>query len=224
MPNGGVVWIRKTVKLPVAGKGFNLKVGLAQDLDTVYFNGEQVGVGNWTPPYFWLQDQYVPIPGRLVKAGDNVIAIRILCQKGRNEAFGLGDRLDLPVANPRTVSNEWLAKVETAFPALPPGGMASLPQPSRIRPEWVPSTLFNGMVYPLTRMAVKGAIWYQGGKQLREPVGLSHVASLVDSRLACAVEQRRPSFLYRAVAGLRENRRKRLARVTSSGPNYARPS
>ena len=163
-PNGGVVWVRKTVQLPsqAAGRDFNLTPGVIHETDTAYFNGEQIGTGGMTPPYFWFDFRSYRVPGRLVKAGDNVIAIRVVSQRQRNYTFAPASRLGLRVADPASLSEQWLAKVETEYPALPANALAELPVPPTAKAEGTASTVFNGMINPITSYGIKGALWYQG--------------------------------------------------------------
>jgi len=163
-PNGGVVWARKTVHLPpeAAGKDFNLTPGVLHETDTAYFNGEQIGTGGMTPPYFWYDFRNYRVPGRLVKAGDNVIAIRVVSQRQKNYTFASASRLGLRVTDPTSISEEWLAKVETAYGPLPANALMELPVPPTAKNDQTPSAIFNGMINPITSYGIKGALWYQG--------------------------------------------------------------
>lgn len=161
--NGGVVWVRKTVQFPpeAANKDFNIFLGRTQ-ADTVYFNGEQVQVRNLNttqPPYYWRNPQEFRMPGRLVRAGENVLAVRMVCQtQNRPDIVCAG----FPVSDPGTLSENWQAKVEMEFPPLPPEGLATMPSVSTVVGEATPSALFNGKIVPLIPYGIKGAIWYQG--------------------------------------------------------------
>ncbi|MBM4038856.1 MAG: hypothetical protein FJ290_10105 [Planctomycetes bacterium] len=81
----GVAWYRFRVQVPAAweGKGVTLQLGVVDDLDTTFFNGEQVGAtGDDTPRYWTVRRQYV-IPARLVRFGsENVIAVRVVDLRG----------------------------------------------------------------------------------------------------------------------------------------------
>ena len=164
LPNGGAVWLRKTVSLPpeAAGKGFTLNLGPVPGIDIAYFNGTQVGSAGWTLPGFLRQSRSYPVPGSLVKAGDNVIAIRIFTQTNWNANFAQGDRLGLPVSAPASVSNDWLAHVESQLPPMTPDATAARPPFPYPPPGCTPTTNFNAMVCPLMPYAIKGALWYQG--------------------------------------------------------------
>jgi sialate O-acetylesterase len=164
LPNGGAVWVRKKVTLPpdAAGKDFKLTLGGVPGVDTAYFNGEKIGEGGWTAPGFSRQPRIYPVPGRLVKAGDNVIAIRIFTQSARSGPFGVGPTLGLPVSDPASVTSDWLAHVEKAMPPLTPEAAMAMPPYPNPPPGCSPTVNFNGMICPLMPYAIKGALWYQG--------------------------------------------------------------
>lgn len=75
----GAAWFRRTLELPAAtaGHDLTLNLGAVDDFDTTYFNGEQVGaIGPETAGSYQVQRHYI-VPGRLVHAGVNVIAVRV---------------------------------------------------------------------------------------------------------------------------------------------------
>jgi len=80
----GAVWFRKVVVLPDewAGKDLLLSLGPIDDYDTTYFNGEKVGATGAETPNSWTVPRQYRIPGRLVKAGANLIAVRVFDQWG----------------------------------------------------------------------------------------------------------------------------------------------
>ena len=162
-PNGGVVWVRKTVTLPpeAAGKDFHLVFPLVRDTDTTYFNGEKIGEGGAIGSHVGGERREYPVPGRLVKAGDNVIAVRVVCEQQVNPIFCEPGALNLPVPNNAANTNDWVAKVETEYPALT-ADQPPMPQPPFIDPRPMPGSIFNAMINPLTLFGIKGAIWYQG--------------------------------------------------------------
>ena len=85
LPNGGVAWLRKEVTLPdsAAGKGFRLELGgIDEEYETTYFNGEKLGESGRKPPQFYNGTSGYVVPGRLVKAGKNVLAVRFVTDTG----------------------------------------------------------------------------------------------------------------------------------------------
>ena len=83
----GEAVFRLAIDLPPAwaGKILTLELGPIADFDTTYFNGVKVGgLDDKTPEFNRVERKY-RIPGNLVKAGRNVIAIRVW-----DRAFGPG--------------------------------------------------------------------------------------------------------------------------------------
>ncbi|MDT7893779.1 MAG: hypothetical protein LASZOEIN_002094 [Candidatus Fervidibacter sp.] len=159
----GAVWFRKVVVLPDewAGKDLLLSLGPIDDYDTTYFNGEKVGATGAETPNSWTVPRQYRIPGRLVKAGANLIAVRVFDQWGDGGFSGRPNQMRLELADgtgkPILLSGEWKFKVEFARHAskVPP-------QPQPPINSWTPTTLFNAMVAPFVPYAIKGVIWYQG--------------------------------------------------------------
>jgi len=172
LPNfDGVVWFRKDVDLPEswAGKEAILHLGPIDDNDTTFVNGVLVGdTEGWNAP----RDYNLP-PGTL-KAGRNVISVRVLDTGGGGGLHGEPETLRLvgPVgATPAEISlaGPWLYRIGGSFEAAPV--FPAKPDPNN---PHQPTVLFNGMISPLVPYAMRGVIWYQGeansshGKQYRE--------------------------------------------------------
>ena len=154
----GLVWFRKEIELPEAwaGKDLTLSLGPIDDRDTTWFNGEQVGAMN-----VWRDPRNYKVPGRLVKAGKNVIAIRVLDTGGGGGLFGKPEDLKLTLAGdaaaePVALAGDWLFKDSAAL-----ANLSAAPQQIGQGPNF-PTMLYNGMIAPLLPSAIKGAIWYQG--------------------------------------------------------------
>lgn len=150
----GIVWFRKVIEVPgeAVGKDVRLTLGKIDDADSTYFNGERIG---YTDARNTVR-QYT-VPGRLVKAGRNVIAIRVLDTSGGG-GIG-GDAKDLTMElNGVAVSlaGDWDYKLSVSQRELPPNPTVAANNPN------VPTVLFNGMIAPLVPYGLKGAIWYQG--------------------------------------------------------------
>jgi len=164
LTHGGAVWLRKTVSLPpeASGKDFTLNLGPVPGVDTAYFNGQEIGNGGWTLPGFSRQTRMYKVPGALVKAGDNVMAIRLFNQDGHLGTFAGGTKLGLPVADPASISDDWLGHVESMLPPMTDEAAVAMPPYPYPPPGCSPTVNFNGMVCPLMPYAIKGVIWYQG--------------------------------------------------------------
>lgn len=165
----GLVWFRRSFDAPAewAGKDLTLSLGPIDDIDTTYVNGVKVGAQE-----LWSQERVYRVPGQLVKAGRNVIAIRVLDTMGGGGIFGQPSQMHVAPADhaPSAVSlaGEWKYK-DTA----PLGSVVGSPASTVNNNPNVSTVLFNGMIAPLLPFAIKGAIWYQGesnagrGKQYR---------------------------------------------------------
>ena len=163
----GAVWFRKEVDLPAgwAGKDLVLNLTAIDDYDTTYFNGTSVGgIGKETPNSYMTPRRYA-IPASLVRAGRNVIAVRVFDAAGEG---GFGGAGQMTLARPSAKQNDaikldgaWDYKVELALePKRPDWG--SRPQAPGPNNQNSPSVLYNAMIAPLTPYAIRGAIWYQG--------------------------------------------------------------
>jgi len=176
MANGGVVWIRKTVDLPpeAAGHDLTLHLGDIKNLDhefgnilgTAYVNGREAGVFGRVLKHLYMGSAAadVNVPGRLVVAGPNVIAIRIFTQEQKNHPFGGSAKLLDPVVTSGTTNTPgWIAKVEMELPPLPPDAMASRPEapyaPSVMR---LPGIFYNHMLHPFLGYGIKGVAAFHG--------------------------------------------------------------
>jgi sialate O-acetylesterase len=163
--SGGVFWLRKEVDLPesAAGKPFSLGLNwVSEQYETAYFNGVEVGRASDKAPDFYMLQRRCNVPGNLVKAGRNVLAVRVVSATERSGLWQWGRHLGFPVADAGTVDNQWLMKAESHFAPLPKEALASRPKPNNVAGRSVSSSLYNGMIAPLVPFAIKGAIWYQG--------------------------------------------------------------
>ena len=176
IPNGGVVWIRKSVELPpeAAGKDISVSLGLLGNegkefgnvLGTVYFNNQKVGtIGDTLRHIFASHDQPpAKVPGNLVVAGTNVIAVRFFTQepkarwKKTDLRFDSADKIAWPAITP-----DWLARVEAQLPPQPPEAATSRPVvPFAPAQLGLPSMFYDLMLKPVAGYGAKGMIWYQG--------------------------------------------------------------
>lgn len=162
----GAVWFRKEIEAPQswAGKDLVLNLPPIDDYDTTYFNDTKVGgIGKETPNSYEKPRRY-PVPGALVHAGHNVIAVRVFDAAGNGGFAGAGQMSVGPAGNKGdsiSLEGAWDYKVEVTFePKHPDWG--SRPQPPGPANQNSPSVLYNAMLAPLTPYAIRGAIWYQG--------------------------------------------------------------
>ena len=162
----GSIWFRKEVEIPAAwaGKPLELSLGALDDYDTTYFNGTKVGgIGSETPNSYMVQRRYT-VPAELVKAGRNVIAVRIFDSAGEG-GFGVGKMAVGPVGGVDSeaipLAGSWSYKIEAELTPKSPdwGSRPEEPGPTN---QNSPSVLYNAMLAPITPLTIRGAIWYQG--------------------------------------------------------------
>ena len=161
----GAVWFRRAVDIPVAwaGKDLLLSLGALDDFDTTYFAGEEVGrTGKETPGYYSVPRRYT-VPGRLVKPGRTVIAVRVFDHYGGGGFSGSAPEMTLgPAAGaPQSLAGTWEYRVERELPPSTPDFATQPRYPSPDNPN-SPTVLYGAMIAPLTPLAIRGAIWYQG--------------------------------------------------------------
>lgn len=156
----GVLLMRHVVDLPAswAGKELTLELGPVDDMDTTWFNGKKVG-GMERPGVWNVPRRYV-VPGRLVKAGRNVIGVRCVDTGGAGGFAGASETMRLRQSGDgkATVSlaGTWQCQKAKSMRELPP-----FPRSSRLGPNQ-PTALHNGMIAPLVPFGLKGFLWYQG--------------------------------------------------------------
>lgn len=145
----GVVWFRKTIDVSAedAGKAATLELSMIDDNDITYVNGVKVG-----STHAYNEKRKYSIPAGILKAGKNIIAVRVEDTGGGGGIYG--EAADMKITINQTVSTltgEWSYKIESVMK-----GNAS------VGPNDYPTLLFNAMLNPLIPYAIEGAIWYQG--------------------------------------------------------------
>ncbi len=152
----GIVWFRKKIDIPAswAGKDLQLDLGPIDDEDITWFNG--VRVGGIQQEGFWSKKRAYVVPGKLVKAGDNVIAVRVTDLQGGGGIYGKEDTMRLyPVEKKEEkgirLSGEWRYKIAVVRKKT-----------QLINSPNTPTVLYNGMIAPVIPYSIRGAIWYQG--------------------------------------------------------------
>jgi len=160
----GVLWFRKTVNVPAAwaGKDLQLEIGAVDKQDITYFNGKKVGAtGKGFETNYWNQPRSYRVPGNLVKAGKNVIAVRVYSFIYAGGMIGPEKTMNLTVAGngkkSLPLAGSWHYQTEQNF------GLTPIPQ-LKLGPgnPNSPAMLFDNMIAPLIPYAFRGAVWYQG--------------------------------------------------------------
>lgn len=154
----GARWYRQLVEVPAdrVGKDLYLILGEIEGFEELYWNGELMG--RLTPethpgaPYPRRYD----IPGEKVKAGPNVLAIRVFSPATPGGLVGRSFK-----AGTAKLAGDWLTRAEYAFDGAP-AEPAPVQPPGPRRSAGVASALFNGMINPILPYTIEGVIWYQG--------------------------------------------------------------
>lgn len=146
----GVVWFRKTIDLPgnMAGSQAELHLAMIDDADETYLNGTKIGSTNG-----YNEKRIYKVPAGVLKAGRNVIAVRVNDTGGGGGIYG--DSADLKLIITTTViplSGDWAFSIESVA-----GGNGGYTNPNSF-----PTLLYNAMIHPLVPFSMKGVIWYQG--------------------------------------------------------------
>jgi sialate O-acetylesterase len=156
----GAFWFRREIDVPpeLAGHDLMLHLGACDKADTTYFNDEEVGAIPLDFPDGWREPRDYRIPGRLVRAGRNVIAVRVFSNINNSGMTGPRDVMrveaegwSVPLVGP------WKFQVEHNL-----GWNVRPPAPWGAGNANSPSILFNSMISPLRAYGIRGAIWYQG--------------------------------------------------------------
>ncbi len=150
----GIVWFRKEVTIPQAevGKELTLYLSTIDDADSTWFNGVAVGATN----EYNIARKYT-IPANLVKAGKNIIIVRVVDTGGGGGLYG--EAKDMKLTSGETtitsLAGEWQYQTALDISQMPA-------KPKVIYNQNSPAVLYNAMIAPLVPYAIKGAIWYQG--------------------------------------------------------------
>lgn len=80
----GEAVFRITFSLPeeMAGKDLELSLGSLDDFDDTFWNGQRIGRTDKNRKEYWVAKRRYKVPGRLVKAGKTVIAVRVFDRYG----------------------------------------------------------------------------------------------------------------------------------------------
>lgn len=147
----GIVWFRREFELPAGIENQTALIGLGpiDDWDDTYVNGTLIGSSTE-----YNKDRQYAIQAGVLKAGRNLIVVKVTDTGGGGGLFGRKDQLFVEVNGKRyPLEGTWDYKTSvltTDFGIKETG------------PNSFPSQLYNAMIAPLTRFAIKGVIWYQG--------------------------------------------------------------
>ena len=155
----GMMWYRTTVRLTAAqaAQDANVAIGIADEIDETWVNGRLVG-----SHYGGDQREY-PLPHTVLHEGDNRVVVNVL-----------NTYKDGGLVGPRSAQAIRFAD-GSSVPFDAPWQYRALPREYKWPPgaPWTSayglSTLYNGMLAPVGRYGLRGALWYQGESNTGDP-------------------------------------------------------
>ncbi|MEI7501083.1 MAG: sialate O-acetylesterase [Bacteroidota bacterium] len=145
----GSVWFRKdfTLGRHEEGKPGKIHLAMIDDNDWTYINGVPVG-----STFVWNQKRIYEVPGKVLKNGKNVVAVRAEDGGGGGGIYGNSADMKI-IVNRKQISlaGEWSFKVDSMSTKI-----------QGLDPNDFPCLLYNAMINPVISYAMQGVIWYQG--------------------------------------------------------------
>ena len=191
----GVVWYRREIDIPASMTGKPAKVFLGRivDADELYINGKLVG----RTTYQYPQRRY-RVPADVLKAGKNIFVVRVTNQGGKGgfvpdkpyAIFAGADTVDL--------KGTWQYKVGTAYRPVRGGVFGGISAQNQ------PTALYNAMVAPEIKYAIKGFCWYQGESNAGKPQEYADLQTALIKDWRVKWNQGTLPFLYVQLPGFME--------------------
>jgi sialate O-acetylesterase len=179
----GVVWYKKEIEVSkqMASSETMLKLGVIMGADSTYVNGKFVG---------FIKDQWssrkYQIPANTFVEGKNILTIRIVKKRG-NGGFVEGNKYELERNNETIdLSGLWKYKIGAQLDALP----------NIVNLKWKPTSLYNSMIQPLKKYAVKGILWYQGEGNANKPKEYAQLLPALITELRTVFNHPTMPFLF----------------------------
>ena len=145
----GTLWFRKEIMVPehmAVGKA-KLILGTIVDEDDTYLNGVMIGnTGYKYPPRRYT------IPEGLLKPGKNILAVRAIMTENTGAFITDMPYLIKTQSGEIPLSGTWKYRI----------GAMTRPLAPTTSFQYRPTGVYNGMIYPLRKYAIRGVLWYQG--------------------------------------------------------------
>jgi sialate O-acetylesterase len=164
----GVVWYRRTLDIPKEWEGqeLALSLGPVDDLDTVWFDG--VNVGGLEAGNVATTARRYPIPSEAARAGVHHLVVRVVDIGGRGGFTGSAAQLWIGAGDDAS-RRQSLAGQWRLHKGAPLQKLGAWPRQEGLSPN-LPSVLFQGMIAPLARLALRGVLFYQGESNASAPL------------------------------------------------------
>ncbi len=163
----GIGWIRQKINVDkIPNKELVFDIGETNDLYTVFINGEMIG----RKEYWGVASTKYKFNSEILEKGENTISIRFIdvwgkggldpdpnrgIYSGDKKIISLNDQWKLNMICYQTSGDFYILKTI--------GEKIAIPSPNRMPHQSnSPTTLYNGMIAPLSKYKLKGFIWYQG--------------------------------------------------------------
>ena len=146
----GIVWFRREFNIE-NGKidSARLSLGPIDDIDYTYVNG--IEVGHETN---YSKDRSYAVRKDLLKAGKNVIVVKVRDDQGGGGFYGKPEQLFIQVGGSTIpLDGEWKYKSSVLTSDF---GLVN------VGPNSFASHLYNAMIAPVINYKIRGVIWYQG--------------------------------------------------------------
>ncbi len=164
----GVVWYRRDINIPEswAGKDLRLSLGAVDDCDETFFNGVKVGATGPDTPNYWEYKRLYTIPGKLVKAGKNTLAVRVIDTFATGGFVSPANLIYIQEGHDITkrigLDGTWKSKLEFKVDPKKIGTRPTVAASYSLSSSQFPATLYNAMIAPWTVFPIRGVLWYQG--------------------------------------------------------------
>ncbi len=145
----GVIWFRKSFGVPadISLKNVKISLGKIDDVDSTFVNGVFVGS---TAAY--SEPRIYSIPDGVIKSAGNVIAVKVTDSGGGGGIYGEPGELFVDFGAAKLpLAGDWKFRIEKLFNTG-----------SSVDPNAYPTLLYNAMINPIIKFAVRGFLWYQG--------------------------------------------------------------